>query len=72
VLTREIGPHPEGVSPFERCNLWELYTALAFGPERVRFITVWDGQQGDGPGGTSDMVDQVRQRFGHVEIIRPM
>ena len=72
VLTKEIGPHPEGVNPFERVNVWEMFSALAYGPERVRFITVWDGNPGDGPGGTSDMVAEVRQRFGHVEIIRPV
>ena len=29
VMPDELGPLPKDVSPFERCNLWLLYTALA-------------------------------------------
>ena len=34
----ELGPLPNGVDPFERCNLWLLYTTLAWGVDKVRFI----------------------------------
>ncbi len=36
------------MDPFERCNLWLLYTALAWGVDQVRFICLWNGSGGDG------------------------
>ena len=47
---------------YERCNRWLLETALAHGPERLRFICLWDGRASDGPGGTAQLVEEVRQR----------
>lgn len=64
--TAELGRLPDGSDPYERCNLWLLNTALAFGPEKVRFICLWNGGGGDGPGGTAHMVDQVKRRMGQV------
>jgi hypothetical protein len=52
--------------PYERCNLWLLYTALAYGPEKVKFVCLWNGEGGDGPGGTADMMAQVKKRTGQV------
>jgi tetratricopeptide (TPR) repeat protein len=63
----ELGPLPEGVDPFERCNLWLLYSALACGVKKVRFVTLWNGGGGDGPGGTAHMVAEVRRLTGQVE-----
>ena len=40
---------------YERCNLWLLYTALACGFDKVRFICLWNGSEGDGTGGTAHM-----------------
>ncbi len=51
---------------FERCNLWLLNTALAYGPEKVQFICLWDGGVGDGPGGTAHMYNEVKRRTGQV------
>jgi hypothetical protein len=62
----ELGQHPEGSDPYERCNLWLLNTALSLGPEKVRFICLWNGGGGDGPGGTAHMVDEVKRRAGQV------
>lgn len=57
-------------SPFVRCNLWELYSALACGIPKLRFITLWDGSSGgDGPGGTAHLLRQVKRRTGRVEWI---
>lgn len=61
-----LGPSPENRNAFERCNLWMLYTALAWGPERVRFICLWNRRDGDGPGGTGHMYDAVNDRTGKV------
>lgn len=52
--------------PYERCNLWLLYTALAYGPEKVRFVCLWNGQSGDAPGGTQHMMLEVKKRTGQV------
>jgi hypothetical protein len=53
-------------SAFERCNLWLLYTALAWGVDKVRFICLWNGGGGDGPGGTAHMYNEVKRRTGRV------
>lgn len=67
VMPDELGPLPAGVDPFERSNLWLLYTALAAGVKKVRFVTLWNGGGGDGPGGTAHMVGEVQRLTGHVE-----
>jgi hypothetical protein len=69
VMPDELGPLPEGVDPFERCNLWLLYTTLAWGVEKVRFVCLWNGGGGDGPGGTEHMYNEVNKRTGQVTWI---
>lgn len=70
VMPVELGPVDEArASPFERCNLWLLYTALACGPDKVRLVTLWDGGGADGPGGTRHMVEEVRRHTGRVSWI---
>ena len=55
---------------WQRNNLWMLYGALAFGPDRVTLIVLWDGEsQGDGPGGTADIVETARALGADVEVI---
>ncbi len=71
VMPDELGPLPkigrdEHASPFERCNLWLLYTALAWGIDKVRFICLWNGAGADGPGGTEHMYNEVKRRTGRV------
>ena len=53
-------------NPFERCNRWLLDTALARGGEQVWLLCLWDGQGGDGAGGTAHMVGEVQRHHGHV------
>lgn len=65
----DLGPLPKGVNPYERNNLWQLYTALAHGPGKVRFLALWNGQGGSGPGGTQHMVETVRRHAGRVSIL---
>ncbi len=55
--------------PYERCNLWLLYTALSYGIEKVRFICLWDGENGARPGGTAHMYQEVKNRTGQVKHI---
>ncbi|MBK8816320.1 MAG: hypothetical protein IPN42_12850 [Methylococcaceae bacterium] len=53
-------------NPFEACNEWLLETALDYGAEKVRFICLWNGEGGDGAGGTAHMVEQVQKSGGSV------
>jgi tetratricopeptide (TPR) repeat protein len=69
VITEELGPTPKGVDLYSRNNLWLVYTALAYGPDKARFITLWNGREGDGPGGTKDMVEKVKKHSGQVYIL---
>ncbi|MBC7779266.1 MAG: tetratricopeptide repeat protein [Proteobacteria bacterium] len=69
IMTVEIGPLPRGANAYERCNLWSLNTALAWGVERVRFVCLWNGIGGDGPGGTAHMYNEVKRRTGRVTWI---
>jgi len=49
-------------SIWQRSNLWILHTALSREDADVTLIVLWDGQGGDGPGGTEDMVDIAERR----------
>ena len=64
-----LGALPDGTDPFERTNLWMLEEARRIGGAGVSFICVWNGEGGDGPGGTKHMIDAVRQIGGTVEWI---
>jgi len=70
VMPDELGALPKGSNAFERCNQWLLYTALAAGVDKVRFMCLWDGGGGDGPGGTAHMYNEVKRRTGQVTWLR--
>lgn len=59
----------QGSKAYEQCNLWMLEAALAAGPERLRFICLWNGEEGDGPGGTRHMVESVKTHSGQVLVL---
>jgi hypothetical protein len=65
-MSDELHPLPEGTDAFERCNLWLLHSALAHGADKLRFICLWDGGGGDGPGGTAHMAGEVQRGGGRV------
>ena len=69
IMPNELGPVLTGVSAFSRTNIWQLYTALAWGPEKVRFACLWNRQGGDGPGGTEHMHDTVKRYSGRVYVL---
>ena len=56
----------ETMSPYEYCNLWLLYTALACGIDKVHFICLWDGSDSERPGGTAHLYQEVNKRTGQV------
>jgi tetratricopeptide (TPR) repeat protein len=69
VMPDELGPTPKKVNPYARDNLWQLYTALSWGPDKVRFICLWNRKGGDGPGGTEHMYETVKKYSGRVYIL---
>lgn len=62
----ELGPLPANMNAYERCNLWLLASAMAYGPEKLVFICLWDGGGREGPGGTAHMVAEVEKQHGKV------
>jgi hypothetical protein len=65
-MDEALGPLPDGMDPFVRCNLWLLHTALAWGDDKAHFICLWNGGGGDGPGGTAHMYNELNHRSGQV------
>ena len=62
----ELGPLSAGEDPYERANRWMLDEAGRSGPGKVECIVLWNGEGGDGPGGTHDMMETVRKAGGRV------
>lgn len=69
IMPDELGPTPTGTSVHDRCNRWILYSALAQGVLKASFVTLWNGEAGDGPGGTQHMVELVRKLTGRQPIV---
>jgi hypothetical protein len=69
VAEEVLGPLPPGDDPWERANHWLLRSAMAHGADKLHLITLWDGGEGDGRGGTGHMVREVRRLAGHVHWI---
>ncbi|HEY8210192.1 MAG TPA: tetratricopeptide repeat-containing protein, partial [Myxococcaceae bacterium] len=56
---------------WKRSNRWMLRSALASGYEKVTLVALWDGKdQGDGPGGTADLVLTAKEYGAKLEIIK--
>jgi hypothetical protein len=67
VMPEELGPLPKGADPYERCNEWMVSEALeSAGDDELRFIALWDGGGGDGPGGTAHMMNEVKRHGGQT------
>jgi hypothetical protein len=66
IAPRELGPPQEGDDPYERNNRWMLDQASRFGADKVDFVCLWNGEGGDGPGGTKHMMEEVRDRGGRT------
>jgi len=66
VLPFERGPTPAGEDPYERNNRWMLDQASRFAPDKADFVCLWNGEGGDGPGGTKHMMEEVRGRGGRA------
>jgi hypothetical protein len=67
-LPRWLREKPD-YSIWQRNNLWMLYNALAAGGDNVTLIALWNGEEGDGPGGTGDLVQKARERGAKTVIL---
>ena len=60
---------------WQRNNLWMLFNALTEGCDEktgdpnLTLIALWDGKEGDGPGGTGHLVEKVKNLGARCEII---
>jgi hypothetical protein len=66
VAPDELGPLGEGENPYERNNQWMLKSAARFGRGKMSFICLWNGEGGDGPGGTKHLMDEARDKTSRV------
>ena len=56
---------------WQRNNLWTLYTAMAVGRRNITLLALWDGKEGDGPGGTKHMIGEIEKLGAKSVIISP-
>ena len=54
---------------WQRTNVWLLEEALSLGARETALIALWDGEPGDGPGGTQHLVDAATRRGVSVKIL---
>jgi hypothetical protein len=66
IAPSELGPIRKLEDAYERNNRWMLDSALRFGADKVDFVCLWNGEGGDGPGGTRHMMDAVRNQGGRT------
>ena len=74
ILPADSGDASNDTSIYGRTNLWMIETAQAESvrPQKICALLVWDEKPtGDGPGGTSDFEEKVRQLGGQIAIINP-
>lgn len=66
-----VGTDGPDADPYERTNRALLAAASRYGARGLHCIVLWDGQRGDGRGGTAHMVDEVMRIGGSVVRIDP-
>jgi hypothetical protein len=60
VMPDELGQLSASENPYECVNQWMLRSAAHFGGGNFVFIALWNGDGGDGPGGTKHFMDEAR------------
>jgi hypothetical protein len=66
-----LPPWAEGIagySVFQRGNIWVMEDALLNSDADVTLLALWNGEAGDGPGGTADMVQLAKSHGAKVCI----
>jgi hypothetical protein len=66
VMPDELGSLPAGENAYERNNRWMLDSAARFGGEKLAFISLWNGQGGDGPGGAHHLMEEARRKTSQI------
>ncbi len=61
--------HRPNYDIWSRNSCWILNEALAAGSRNVTLLALWDGQPGDGPGGTADLVRIAQTRGAETQIL---
>jgi len=69
VLERDPGSTENA---FQQTNRWMLDTALALDGGQLTLIALWDGADGDGAGGTGDMVRRAAEAGARIVRINPL
>tara|TARA_R110002020_G_scaffold259768_2_gene473697 strand:+ start:29040 stop:31028 length:1989 start_codon:yes stop_codon:yes gene_type:complete len=59
----------ENYTIWERNNRWILNSALSQGDYNLTFLALWNRKDGDGPGGTNHMIEEVQKRGAKCIII---
>ena len=54
---------------WEQTNDWMLKNALENGGENMSLIALWDGEKGDGDGGTEHMINIAKEKGARINII---
>jgi hypothetical protein len=67
VMPDELEPTSAEQNPYERNNLWMLERAGQFGAQKLVFICLWNGDTGDGLGGTAALLQRVQQRIDRID-----
>lgn len=67
VMPEVLGTVASHQNAYVQLNLWMLDAALRFGAERLEFVCLWNGQGGDGPGGTFHLMQEVQRAGGHAQ-----
>jgi hypothetical protein len=62
-LERQAAAH---ANPYEQNNLWMLEAAERYGADKVDFICLSNGLEGDGLGGAWHLMEEVRNRGGRT------
>lgn len=65
----ELARDPGRSGAFERNNERMLQRSMTWGADRLQFVALWDGQGGDGAGGTAAMVEAVRRQTNLIHVI---
>jgi tetratricopeptide (TPR) repeat protein len=71
VMPARLGPVPPGIDAFDRLNRWLVSALLITLPARVRFLALWDGREGDGPGSIKQLHDAIRPHATQVRLLAP-
>lgn len=68
-------PLPPWIEPkadynvWARTNIWLLEEALGSGAPEVHLLALWNGEAGDGPGGTGHLIELARQQGVSTDIL---